>query len=306
MQKELGLTSIAWIVSPLKGVTLNASEVLLENNLALKRADERLLAARSELFLSKVEFADVGKAPWFLALRIPQFPSIVTDLHSGVELLLDALMAFQIVKPIETYGLVFYGIEYPNQPIHWQGVNDRRWAMVAGQWARLRLFDEPLLNDVQMIMNKVRAIMSGPDIAKRNAIHLLQLALEHPHPYVACLLAVIGIEAILDSKDRWDFERKLCDLLGASTPAFPEWNPPEIPPLKYTVKDLAVHLYTLRSKIAHGANLASAACDKNSPVNLSEFKEYIPEGDPVRYAVLLGESSIYLLGRVLQTIIRQI
>jgi hypothetical protein len=145
--------------------------------------------------------------------------------------------------------------------------------------------------------------MAGSDIAKRNAVHLLQLALEHPHPYIACLLAVAGMEAILDSQSRWDFEKKLCDTLGTSTPAFPNWNSPHFPPLKYTIKELAIHLYTLRSKVAHGVDLAKAATDRLSPVDLFELKEYIPEGEPAQYATLLSESSIYLLGQLLLKIL---
>lgn len=144
--------------------------------------------------------------------------------------------------------------------------------------------------------------MKGPDMAKRNAVHLLLLALEQPHPYIACLLAVIGIDAILQSNGRRDFEVKLSEFLGASTLAFPDWNSPNFPPLKYTVKELAVHLYTLRSKIAHGVSLLSAAQDKTSPVDLSKLKEYIPEGEPVHYATLLSESSIYLLAQVLKKV----
>jgi len=119
------------------------------------------------------------------------------------------------------------------------------------------------------------------------------------------------MEAILDSKDRWDFETKLCELLGASTLAFPDWNSPDFSPPNYTVKNLAVHLYILRSKVAHGADLREAARDKNSPVDLSELKEYMPASprsyDPspetVQYATILGEAAIYLLGQVLEKVL---
>jgi hypothetical protein len=296
-------SEMLWIVSPLKGVSLRGkSEVALGDGLALMRTDERLLASRSGLYLGSVQFHDIGRAPWFLVLRVPQSPHtpVVPD---SVELLLDALMAFQIVKPIETYGLAFHGDESSAGDMNWHGIDDRRWPMNAGQWSQLRMFDEPLLNEVLAILNQVRSMMRGPDISKRNAVHLLQLALEHPHQYVACLLAVTGIEAILDCKDRWDFEKKLCDLLGASALAFPDWNSPDFPPLTYTVKEVAVHLYTLRSKVAHGADLAKAAHDKNTPVDLLQLKEYILEGAPVRYATLLCESSIYILGQVLQKVL---
>lgn len=294
--------STVWIVTPVKGVSLARPENVLGGNLSLVRADDQLLAARSELFLSKVQFTDVGNAGWFLVLTIPESSFAPVNVPEAVERLLDALMAFQIVKPVGTLGLIFGGVEHEGT-LRWQTTNDRRWGMVAGPWAQLRTFDDSLFDKVLAIADRVREAMVGSNIAVKNAVHLLQLSLEHPHPYISCLLAVTGIEAVLNSNDRWDFEKKLCDLLGPSSLAFPDWNSPQFPALKYTVKDLAVHLYTLRSKIAHGANLVTAAQDKNSPVDLSAFREYIPESDPVRYAALLGESSIYLLGRVLQTVV---
>jgi hypothetical protein len=292
----------SWNIVPLKGVRQGREpEVPLGDGLALIRADERLLAARDELFLGKVEFEAIGKSECFLVLRTSEPDGV--DVFTAIERLQDALMAFQIVKPIETFGFIFSGTQQSGGNVRWHGTNDRGWPMRAGQWAQMRVFDEPLLIRAKALLTQVRETMKGPHIAKRNAVHLLQLALEHPHPLIACMLAVTGIEAILDSADRWDFESKICTLLGDSTLAFPDWNSPEWMPPKYTVKDLAVHLYTLRSKIAHGANLLSAIQDKKSPVNFSEMKEYIPGVESVQYATLLGESAIYLLCQVLQRVI---
>jgi len=274
------------------------------------RTDERLLAARNDLgqCLSKVQLQEIGEARWFLALQIPQSPLQSVNVADCVEQLQDVLMAFQIVKPIETYGLVFHGVESPSGRMLWKGMGDRRWPMIAGQWAQLRAFDEPLLNEAQAILSKVQQTMKGADIGKRNAVHLLQLALEHPHPLIACLLAVTGMEAILKNNGRRKFEEKLCDLLGAMTSAFPDWNSPHFSPPNYRVKDLALHLHTLRSKVAHGIDLREAVNDKKSPVDLDELKPYIlldpngyyPQTEMVQYATLLGEAAIYLLGQVLQ------
>jgi hypothetical protein len=303
-----------WATIPIRGIDLgDRTEAQLADDLSLVASHEQFRAIANDLgpCLSSIQSNDVGNAKWFLVLRVPQTQLRSVDVPQCIEHLQDALMAFQIVKPIETYGLIFHGIEQLGDQVRWQGVTDRRWPMIAGEWARLRAFDEPLLNEVRTILSRVREVMKGRDIAKRNGIHSLQLALEHPHPYVACLLAVMGMEAILDSCDRLDFERKICDLLGATTPAFPDWNVPDFSPPKYSVKDLAVHLYTLRSKVAHGVDLKKAAHDKNSPVDLLEYKEYIVTGssgydqrsEPVQYAMLLGEAAIYLLGRVLQKVL---
>ena len=307
---------ITLVVAPLKGISLGAEfEISLGDGLFLARADAYRTTIECDIahfFLSKVQAQDVMNAKWLLGLRQTETRGRTADIPSLVEAFQDALMAFQIVKPIETYGLIFHGSELTDRSPHLRGLTDRRWPMAVGQWAQLRAFDEPLLKGVCKIADEVRVLMKGSDIPKKNAVHSLQLALEHPHPYVSCLLAVMGMEAILDSDGRWDFESKLCDRLGANTTAFPDWNAPDFRPPQYSVKDLAVHLYTLRSKVAHGVDLRKAAADKRSPVNLLEFREYITmpfadyerRSDGVQYAKLLGEVSIYLLCQLLQSVLR--
>lgn len=287
----------------LRGVHLGSDgDVILTPELSLRRATDSLLAAGDVLLMSKIQREAMKRFSWFLVQRTVQSQGRMADANICYESLQDGLMAFQIIKPVETDGFFFLGDQASGERAYWHGTHIR-WPMSAGQWARLRAFDTSLLNKALPMLYRVRALMAGSDIPKKNAVHLLQLALEHPHPYIACLLAVTGMEAIFDSKDRWDFERKLCDLLGASTLAFPDWNSPDFPPLTYTVKGLAVHLYTLRSKVAHGADLRKAAHDRNSPVDLLQLQEYIPQGEPVVYATLLGEAAIYLLCQVLQRVL---
>lgn len=297
------MSETLWTTVGLRGVDFGPrTEAVLGPDLSLLKANESLRCAGDLLVMSKVQHDAMRRCPWFLVQRTVAAAGRSNDANKCTESLQDALMALQIVKPIETDGFIFQGDEWSADKIDWHGTHIR-WPMSGGQWARLRLFDALLLTKAESILERVQAVMAGTVIAMKNAVHLLQLALEHPHPYVACLLAVTGLEAVFDSNDRWDFETKLCDLLGPSTLAFPDWNSPDFPPLPYTVKDLAVHLYTLRSKVAHGADLRDAIHDKNSPVDLLQLREYIPSTEPVRYAMLLGESSIYLLGRVLQRVI---
>jgi hypothetical protein len=292
-----------WTITGVPGIGLETeTEVSLGTSLSLLSANPLLLSAVDSLDLNKQQCAEMTRCAWFLVHRAFQSPTRDAERDKSVELLQDALMAFQAVKPMETYGLIFQGVEFEQDRVTWESKR-ARWPMSAGEWARIRSFDQELLAQTKGMLGRIQSVMVGSDIGRKNAVHLLQLALEHPHPSIACLLAVTGMEAIFDSKDRWDFEARLCDLLGESTLAFPDWNSPDFSPLPYTVKELAVHLYALRSKVAHGADLRKALHDKNSPVDLFQFKEYVPLTDPVRYATLLGESSIYLLCQVLQKVL---
>jgi hypothetical protein len=113
------------------------------------------------------------------------------------------------------------------------------------------------------------------------------------------MLCVMGMEARFDSSDRNDFKKKLCACLGASTRVFPDWNAPTFPQPNYTVEEIAIPLYVLRSKLAHGVDLRKAALER-TPVDLLKKVELISELEPRAHALFLSEAAYYLLCQVLQ------
>jgi hypothetical protein len=113
---------------------------------------------------------------------------------------------------------------------------------------------------------------------------------------------VTGLEAIFDSGGREAFKEKLCDCLGAQTLAFPNWHSePDAP--KYTVEELAIPLFTLRNKLAHGSDLRKAAMDKKHPISLSARVSITQSSGETSYALLLSEAACYLLCQVLQKVL---
>jgi len=68
----------------------------------------------------------------------------------------------------------------------------------------------------------------------------------------------------------------------------------------YTVEETAIHLYTLRNKLAHGVDLRRAASDPKFPVDLSEKHMIRRSSEPVPYAVILSEAACYLLCQILK------
>jgi hypothetical protein len=201
-----------------------------------------------------------------------------------------------VLKPVRTLGIVFYGIYTPSGGFSYQGI-ERRPPMEPGPWALRKTFDQELLKLVHSTIASIQQIMTGPSAGRKNAFHLLQLGLEHFHPLIAGLLWVMGLEALLDSHNRNDFKKKLCDCLGGTTRVFPDWHAYQC---DWTVSDKAIPLYLLRSKLAHGADLREAASDKTSPVDLLE-KQTVPDSPvPVSHAVLLSEAACYLLCQVLK------
>lgn len=111
----------------------------------------------------------------------------------------------------------------------------------------------------------------------------------------------MGLEAPFDSDDRNDFKRKLCDCLGPTTLAFPNWNAPTAPP-PYTVEEVAIDLYTLRSKLAHGVDLREAINDK-VPVYLLKKVPLTEHSGPIAYSLVLSQAAIFLLCQVLEKVL---
>jgi hypothetical protein len=96
--------------------------------------------------------------------------------------------------------------------------------MEPGQWAIENKFEDAMLAAVPAMIDRIQPVMDGGSAEKRNALTLLQLGLEHFHPYIAALLWVTGMEAIFDSFGREEFEQKRCNCIGPQTLAFPNWH----------------------------------------------------------------------------------
>jgi len=214
--------------------------------------------------------------------------------------LFNGLMAIQIVKPSATLGYVLQMVQCDTASNPHFGPSEMRSRMDPGQWPSLRALDAPLLEQLPPMIDKVETTMSGRDATKKNSINLFQLALEHHHPAIQCLLAVSSIEAILDSSTALDFEKKLCDTLGNATPVFPDWNSPDFAQPRYTVRDLAFPLHKLRSKIVHGDDLRTAKDKGGNKINFGELRSFIEEAQEQTYMQLLCESSICLTSQLLQ------
>ena len=107
----------------------------------------------------------------------------------------------------------------------------------------------------------------------------------------------MGLEAIFNSSNNEEFQKKLCENLGALSPAFPDWVSPQ--PTD-TVSNVAAHLYVLRSKLAHGVDLREAKTHGKYLVDLLETVSLSAYGDSVTKAEYLSEIACYLLCRVLQ------
>jgi hypothetical protein len=283
------------IHTPLFGIAKGGDDCIpLRDGLSLVRPHEQLLAHRWDEVQGRYEMEEEAKASRYLVCEYPQWmqgEELVATPERGANRFYAGLMAIQIIKPIRTLGFI-----YRRQQI------ERRPPMQPGQWALMNKFDDTMLAQVPAMIDRVQPVMDGRSVEQRNALTLLQLGLEHFHPYIAGLLWMMGLEAIFDSGGKEAFKAKLCDCLGPQTQAFPNWHAkPDAP--TFTVEEIAIPLFVLRNKLAHGADLRTAAADKKYPVDLTRRVSLTQETESVNYALLLSEAACYLLCQVLQTVL---
>ncbi|MFZ1008878.1 MAG: hypothetical protein WAN65_18710 [Candidatus Sulfotelmatobacter sp.] len=290
-----------WTYGGIRNVVLDVAHDFLElgSGFSLIKPNDVLLSARHRYFMSEEEYKDAETVGTYLLYKSQQPANLPEKWDESLEVFQHGVMALQILKPVRTLGFVYQSSGKSGAAMS-PGPTTHRPPTDAGQWARMRSFDSQFLSQVPDLIPKICQVMRGTNAEERNSIILLQLGLEQPHPLIAGLLCIMGMEARFDSVNRNDFEKKLCGCLGEATLVFPDWNSPDFPQPKYTVGELAIPIYMLRNKLAHGADLRKASMDKSTPVDLTKKVDLIPELEPRANAFLLSEAAIYLLCQVLQ------
>jgi hypothetical protein len=295
MSKELIYTGIKHLYIG------DEDEVPLADNLSLVKPTPFLLSGRIRDAMNKSEYEEAENASHYLVYSYENCPVVQSghEAKKSDEIFYGGLMAFQIIKPVSTLGFIYRGTDYGGDSIH-AAIEERR-PMQAPEWASFKPFDRTFLNESIALIPRVQAALEGTSVPLINAITTLQLGMEiwSFHPYLAGLLWVMGMEAIFDSHNRIDFSNNLCNLLGSSTLVFPDWTELIRYPTR-TVQDVAFDLYVLRNKLAHGADLMSAANDKTNPVDLLKTVRIHEYSQDRPYSTLLSEAACYLLCRVIQ------
>jgi hypothetical protein len=279
-------------------------EITIGDGLTLAKPNPLYLNARWPQVMSQLEIEDEATASRYLVCKYP-VPDVGTDdweaNQQGMNRFRSGVMAFQIIKPAETLGFIYYGKTYIGDAFSINRV-ERHPKMDGRQWARMKNFEPEMLARVPDMIRRVQAVLNADNAERKNAVTFLQLGLETSHPYISGLLCVMGLEALFDSDNRNDFKTKLCDCLGPTTLAFPDWNTSTVPP-PYTVEDIAIPLYMLRNKLAHGVDLRKAASDKSTPVDLTAKVTLTEHSGPTAYSLVLSQAAIFLLCQVLEKVL---
>jgi hypothetical protein len=294
------------IFTALNGVPRNGRKVIpLADGLTLIRPNAELTSGSWSASMSGMDEATIKQADRFLVYRHDptasgEIPSVVERL--GSQALQSGVMAFQVIKPIRTLGYIHRGSSGDKYGFkRTQYVPEfhmYKAPMNPGRWATMNKFDRAMLGRIPDMIARIRAAYQSHNVPMINALSFLQLGLEHGERYIAGLLWMTGLEAIFDSGGKETFKRKLCALLGARTKAFPNWHSKADAPA-YTVEDIAIPLFVLRNKLAHGQDLTTAATDTKYPVDLLARMNLTSQTPSTTHASVLSEAACYLLCQVL-------
>jgi hypothetical protein len=273
------------------------ADISLGDGFFLVKPNDFLLSARSEYNMNRLQYKEAEHASRYLVYKFSARPLSRND-QKAVETLQNGLMALQIVKPVQTLGLIFYGTDDGSAAFNLESIQYRA-PTDAGEWARMRWFDESFLVKVPPLLAKIKQVMAAQDAEQKNAIFLLQMGLEHNNPLIAGLLFTMGLDAILKGHGRKQFKKRLCTCLGPKTLVFPDWNRPMQPP-SYTVEEIAIDLFMLRSTLAHGVDLRKTASDESNPVDLIKKASLTDSSQATSYAMVLSQAACFLLCQVLE------
>ena len=172
-------------------------EITLGEGLSLVRPNKQLLAHTWDAAQGTEEIKQEEEAPRYLVCKYQSWiPGEEWEAapERGANRFYAGLMAIQVIKPIRTLGFI-----YRRRQI------ERRPPMQPGQWAIMNEFDDAMIARVPDMIERIQPVMDGKHVEHKNALTLLQLGLEHFHPYIAGLLWVAGLEGIFDSGGREAF-----------------------------------------------------------------------------------------------------
>ena len=196
--------SILWTFTGLRLVHFSENEVDFGEGFSLMKVNDSIRSGWDRHFMSNENFDEAEKCGSYLVYRHRHDLLATEEAAICSQELQNGLAAVQIIKPTNSLGFIFHCEQWEGPRLS-LNTAEHRPAINPGQWARMRYFDEQLQQAVPSMVTRVRRAMNGSNVEHKNCIILLQLALEHMHPLIGGLLHVMGMEAIFDSSNRFEF-----------------------------------------------------------------------------------------------------
>src|ERR1043165_5001522 len=184
-----------WTFTGLREIYLRDNkEIDLGNGFSLSSPTINILSARDRHYMSNEQYEDAEHCGCYLIFKSGEVSLQIDQPAICMQELQNGLIALQIIKPIQTLGFIFQCEQWKDGAYLGLKTVEHRSSMDSGQWARMRQFDSEFLSQVPSMISRVRQVMNDTNAERKNAIILLQLALEHMHPRIAGLLNVMGME----------------------------------------------------------------------------------------------------------------
>ncbi len=213
-----------------------------------------------------------------------------------------ALLAAQLLKPIGTMNVRFVVAELAGQPCIRTVFRGAR--MTEPIWARVSEVNEPALQKLPKLFERLRMAESQALIRVVNPLRLLGHGLQASEVHIRILLCTAGLDVLLMAGGGAKFSRNLCNLLGADAFVFPPGKLLTTQP-KYRVGSIAGDLYELRNKVAHGLEIPRKFREETGFLAEDDTfaLEPIPGYGRHLYRDVLGECAVFLLCKALKRVL---
>lgn len=247
--------------------------------------------------LSRQDIREFGRTERWLAYDFSDPPGSRTS--DPEERLGNTVMALQVAAPVGCDHFVMFtktlDSRFADLTLHVRNrLHSCGWARLLGQSG---ITSSQLLN----VVNAILRCIQEKQTRFVNPLRLLENGLYSSEPYMQTLIWVMGLDGLLMAGNSKEFVRRLCRLLGSSTPVFPALPNGGIVCRSYTVERLAGEMFDLRSEIAHGRPISEKFW-RPLPDIETGFYEIAYQGMPTLRNVL-AEGALLLLCRALRTII---
>src|SRR5947209_3589011 len=132
-----------WTYGGVRNVVLDDAHDCLDlgSGFSLIKPNSDLLSARHRYFMSEEEYKDAETVRPYLLYKSQQSAYQAEMWDESLEAFQHGVVALQILKPVRTLGFVFQGSVRSGTTLS-PGPTNHRPPTDAGQWARMRPFDD--------------------------------------------------------------------------------------------------------------------------------------------------------------------
>jgi len=218
--------------------------------------------------------------------------------ETAFKLMLYATYAIQVLAPCGAAGTFRL---YRRDGECWKEcAMERRQQMLPTEWAVRCSVPDRVACEAPAMLERVLDVFYKPNLRLQIPLWMMEQGLAAPDQHIRILLCATGLDSLAKASGQAMFKERLCSLLGGDTLIFPPDCEGRQP--RYSVEEVAAHLYQLRNEMAHGLPFQAIFHRKTGFLDRSG-EPVGPEFAKHRYDKVLEECAVFLFCRALREVL---